>query len=339
MAWIPRLWLVLLALAGPVAADYSAHPAAGALIDELVNKHRFERAAVVELLTKAERQQGIIDAISKPAEKTLTWHRYRQIFLGQDRIREGVQFWRANEAALTRAYALFKVPPEYVVAIIGVETRYGQYRGAWRVLDALTTLTFDYPPRAAFFRSELIQFMLLAREEKKAAEELMGSYAGAMGFGQFISSSYRHYAIDFNGDGGRDIWNSAEDAIGSVANYFGKHGWQGNMPLIADVEQPSVGLLALVSTDPKPASTLADLRKVGYSAFAELADNTPVAVLAFDHEAEAKPAITFRDFYVITRYNHSPLYARAVHELAEAIREAHKVPATETPIRRGSTEG
>jgi membrane-bound lytic murein transglycosylase B len=339
MAWTPRLWLMLLVLAAPVAADYSSHPAAAALVKELVGEHRFAKSAVMDLLAKAERQQGIIDAISKPAEKSLTWHRYRQIFLGQDRIREGVQFWRANEPVLNRAQTLFKVPPEYVVAIIGVETRYGQHRGAWRVLDALTTLAFDYPPRAAFFRSELIQFLLLAREEKKPAEQLMGSYAGAMGYGQFISSSYRHYAIDFDGDGGRDIWDNPEDAIGSVANYFAKHGWQGSIPLIADVERPTAGLLALVSTDPKPATSLGNLRKAGFTAFENLADDALVAVLAFDHEDQAKPAVTSRDFFVITRYNHSPLYARAVHELAQAIREAHNTSVSETPAEPRSTEG
>lgn len=322
MAWIPRLLLVLLAgLAGPAMADYSTHPSAVALVDELVSKHGFDRASLTALMAAAARQDRILESISKPAEKTLAWHEYRKIFLGEDRIREGAEFWQQNQVALDRAFRTLGIPQEYVVAIIGVETRFGRHRGAWRVLDALTTLAFDYPPRAAFFRGELIQFLLLAREENKPAETLMGSYAGAMGFGQFIPSSYRHYAIDFDGDGGRDIWNNTSDAIGSVANYFAKHGWQGGTPLLVDVSEASAGLQALITTDPKPVNTLEEIRRAGFKGADDLAGDTPVAVLAFDQGDGAVPAVVFRDFYVITRYNHSPLYARAVHELAMAIRE------------------
>lgn len=333
MAWIPRLLLVLLAgLAGPAMADYSQHPSAVALVDELVNKHGFDRASLTALMAAAERQDKILESISKPAEKTLAWHEYRKIFLGEDRIHEGVEFWQQNRAALDRAFRTLRIPPEYIVAIIGVETRFGRHRGAWRVLDALTTLAFDYPPRAAFFRSELIQFLLLAREENKPAEALMGSYAGAMGFGQFIPSSYRHYAIDFDGDGGRDIWNNTTDAIGSVANYFAKHGWQGGTPLLVDVSEATAGLQALITTDPKPSKTLDDVRQAGFPGPAGLAGDTPVAVLAFDHGAGAVPAVVFRDFYVITRYNHSPLYARAVHELATAIRERNDATPVDSVV-------
>ncbi len=336
MAWIPLLLLILLVgSACPAIADYSTHPGARALIDELVQKHRFERAELVTLFSGAQKQDKILESISKPAEKTMPWHRYRTIFLGDDRIREGVVFWDQNQAALDQAHKTLGVAPEYVVAIIGVETRFGQHRGAWRVLDALATLAFDYPPRSAFFRSELIQFLLLAREENKAAETLMGSYAGAMGYGQFISSSYRHYAIDFDGDGARDIWANTTDAIGSVANYFSKHGWQGGLPLIVDVAEPSANLQALISTNPEPANTLEQVRQAGFPTHAELAGDTPVAVLSFEHADGVRPAVVFRDFYVITRYNHSPLYARAVHELAMAIREQRNMkPAADAVARQ-----
>ena len=335
MAWTPRLLLLsLLMAAAPAFANYAEHPAALALVDELVSKHGFDRATVSALLAGAQRQDKILESISRPAEKTMPWHRYRTIFLGEDRIREGVTFWQENEAALNRAQAEFRVPPEYVVAIIGVETRFGQHRGAWRVLDALATLAFDYPPRAAFFRSELIQFLLLAREENRPAETLMGSYAGAMGYGQFISSSYRHYAIDFDGDRSRDIWNNPTDAIGSVANYFARHGWQGGLPLIVDVPDAGPSLKALVSTDPKPVRNLAELRRAGFAGDASLADDTPATVLAFDHADGNRVAVVYRDFYVITRYNHSPLYARAVHELAQSIRAQKDALAT-----AGTSEG
>lgn len=335
MAWTPRwkplvpaVFLTLFFSAASAAADYSTHPAAGPFIDEMVNKHGFNRAEVTALLAGAQRQDKILEAISKPAEKTMTWGRYRNIFLGEGRIAEGVVFWQQNEAALARAFETYKVPPDYVVAIIGVETRFGQHRGAWRVIDALTTLGFDYPPRAAFFRSELVQFLLLVREEKHAADTVMGSYAGAMGYGQFISSSYRNYAVDFDGDGTRDIWDNTTDAIGSVASYFARHGWQGGMPLLVDVPRASAAMNALVTTDPKPVRTLADVRATGFNAYAGLPANTPVAVLQFEHETGLRTAVTFRDFYVITRYNHSPLYARAVHELAQAIRTVREAAVT-----------
>ena len=174
---------------------------------------------------KRERKQNILDAIARPAEKTKPWSEYRDVFLTDSRISEGVEFWRANAAALARAQQEYAVPPEIVVAIIGVETRYGRNAGTYRVLDALATLAFDYPPRSDFFRGELTEFLLLAREEGVDPRSLTGSYAGAMGYGQFIPSSFRNYAVDFDGDGKRNIWTNPHDAIGSVANYFGEHGW------------------------------------------------------------------------------------------------------------------
>ena len=266
------------------AADYSTQPDAIRLIDELVHEQGFNAAELKAVLAKATRQDKILEAISRPAEKTIPWYTYRKIFLGSERIDEGVAFWRDNAVVLDQAYAKFGVAPEYVVAIIGVETRFGKHRGAYRVLDALTTLAFDYPPRAPFFRSELKQFLLLAREEKKPAETLMGSYAGAMGYGQFISSSYRNYAVDFDGDGLRDIWDNTADAVGSVANYFAEHRWTGTDPVLIDLGDASGALQAQPATELASTSTLGNLRKSGVTIETALPDSTPVAIHGFQFE-------------------------------------------------------
>ena len=305
------------------AADYSTQPDAIRLIDELVHEQGFNAAELKAVLAKATRQDKILEAISRPAEKTMPWYTYRKIFLGSERIDEGVAFWRDNAVVLDQAYAKFGVAPEYVVAIIGVETRFGKHRGAYRVLDALTTLAFDYPPRAPFFRSELKQFLLLAREEKKPAETLMGSYAGAMGYGQFISSSYRNYAVDFDGDGLRDIWDNTADAVGSVANYFAEHRWTGTDPVLIDLGDASGALQAQPATELASTSTLGNLRKSGVTIETALPDSTPVAIHGFQFEDGQRISVGFNDFYSITRYNHSIMYARAVHELAQSIRTAY----------------
>ena len=304
-------------------ADYSTQPDAIRLIDELVLEQGFNASELKAVLAKATRQDKILEAISRPAEKTMPWYTYRKIFLGSERIDEGVTFWRDNAVVLDQAYTKFGVAPEYVVAIIGVETRFGKHRGAYRVLDALTTLAFDYPPRAPFFRSELKQFLLLAREEKKPAETLMGSYAGAMGYGQFISSSYRHYAVDFDDDGLRDIWDNTADAVGSVANYFAEHRWTGKDPVLIDLGDASGALQAQPATELGSTSTLGDLRKSGVAIETALPDSTPVAMHGFQFEDGQRIAVGFNDFYAITRYNHSIMYARAVHELAQSIRTAY----------------
>ncbi|MEC7105572.1 MAG: lytic murein transglycosylase B, partial [Pseudomonadota bacterium] len=202
------------------AESYLQRQDIDAYINELVQQHDFSRAELEEVFAAAQRRQDIIDLISRPAERRLNWQEYSKIFLDEQRIARGVEFWVQNKETLERAERQYGVPPEVIVAIIGVETRYGRVTGGHRVVDALTTLGFDYPPRAKFFRKELTQFLLLAREEGKNPLSLKGSYAGAMGFGQFIPSSYRHYAVDFDNDGVRDIWQNRVDAIGSVANYF-----------------------------------------------------------------------------------------------------------------------
>jgi len=197
-----------------------------AFANELAESEGFKAEGLLTVFRQAQYKQSIIDAISRPAEKVLTWSEYQDIFLTRSRIVAGNKFMMENKEALQRAYQEYGVPPVIITAIIGVETMYGKNRGNYRVLDALSTLAFDYPPRSSFFRSELRHFLLLVREENPTLVDVKGSYAGAMGYGQFIPSSYRHYAVDFDGDGVRDIWNNPTDAIGSVANYIAEHGWR-----------------------------------------------------------------------------------------------------------------
>ncbi|MEM6708301.1 MAG: lytic murein transglycosylase B, partial [Pseudomonadota bacterium] len=259
---------IALIVYGTAQAEYTEREAVQAFATELVDEHGFDRAALLETLANARKQQSILDAISRPAEKTLSWHEYRPIFVKDSSITQGLEFWREHADALARAEATYGVPAEYIVAIIGVETRWGRILGRYRVLDALATLAFDYPPRSKFFRKELIEFLLLAREEGRDPASLKGSYAGAMGYGQFIPSSYRAYAVDFDGDGERDIWSNPVDAIGSVANYFKQHGWKGAAPVAVLASMPSAEdafgrLDALANENLKPSKTVAELRGMG----------------------------------------------------------------------------
>ncbi len=304
-------------------------------IASLVDEHGFQAEEVRLLLANAERKQSILDAISKPAERTLEWKDYRKIFLTSDRIERGVTFWQDNAEVLARAESTYGVGAQYIVAIIGVETRYGKHMGKYRVLDALATLGFDYPPRAKFFRKELTEYLLMTREEGMDPRAQLGSYAGAMGFGQFISSSFRAYAVDFDGDGVRDILRNKTDAIGSVANYFKRHGWRGDSQVIVPVALQDPAADKLANQGEALRHTVGALRAQGV--VVPCADNAAKAAL-FRMEAAAGTQywVGLNDFYAITRYNHSSMYALAVHQLAEAIAAARSTStaltnATENP--------
>ncbi len=300
------------------AADYSDRPDVDGYIKELTKAHGFERAELLALFGEAQRKQNILDAIARPAEKTKPWSEYREIFLTDSRIRDGVEFWRTNAAALARAQAEYSVPPEVVVAIIGVETRYGTNAGSYRVLDALSTLAFDYPPRSTFFKSELTQFLLLAREEGMNPRTLTGSYAGAMGYGQFIPSSFRAYAVDFDGDGRRDIWGNPTDAIGSVANYFRRHGWTADGPVIEPARVTTPQADAVANESLNLAYTVAQLRALGVT-IDGLPDAAEAGLYRYDGAQGQEYWVGLHNFFVITRYNHSTMYALAVHQLGQAI--------------------
>ena len=312
----------LAACSGAVAehpTPYGERPDIAQYIDALVAEHAFDRADLETLFAGAAQRQDIIDRISRPAEKVWSWGRYKTHLVDPARITKGVAFWAEHEQTLNAAAERYGVAPEYVVAVLGIETRYGDITGGFRVLDALTTLGFDYPPRADFFRKELTEFLLLAREEGKDPTELKGSYAGAMGYGQFIPSSYRHYAVDFDGDGLRDIWGNADDAIGSVANYFARHKWRGDGAVALRLEVDGAQLDDLANQGLKLRHSVADVRARGVDV-----PGVDAASKAALFKLEGTDGIEYwlglHDFYVISRYNHSHLYALAVYELSQAIK-------------------
>lgn len=288
-------------------------------IDTMVAEHDYDRATLVAALSDATSQQKILDAISRPAEKTKTWQEYRAIFLTDQRISAGAEFWRENEAALNRISAETGVPSEILVGIIGVETYFGRITGNYRVIDALTTLAFDYPPRSAFFRKELEHFLLLVRDEGMDVTTATGSYAGAMGRPQFMPSSYRAYAVDSSTDGKRDIWTNWDDVIGSVANYFVAHGWKSNDQVVAEAAlskpwmgKPPKNILA-------PEDTVKSLSNKGVMFVTELPGSQKSQLIRLDGVDGDEYWVGFHNFFVITRYNRSVMYALAAHQLGQQI--------------------
>ena len=309
-----------------LADNYSDQPQVQTFIDMMVDKHGFEREELVVVFNEAQRREDILELMRKPAEKRLQWHEYRKIFLTPARTDGGVAFWKENAAALSKAEAAFGVAPQVVVAIIGVETRYGSNTGRHRVLDALSTLAFDYPPRSEFFTGELEQYLLLAREEDIDVVTTTGSYAGAMGGPQFISSSYRAYAADGDGDGRIDLWQSWPDVFASVANYFKAHKWQtaGRVVTRANGDVPQTALSKGLRLDQTPS---------GLSAAGVEFDcdgNTGDKAMLFELEQENGPEywVGFQNFYVITRYNRSAMYAMAVYQLATELAAASGMATT-----------
>lgn len=329
MRRIPLLlaaWLVFagLASAGPVTPSATEREAAmRAFVEEMTDKHGFDRGGLRALLAGARFQEDIIRAISRPAEAK-PWHEYRGIFVNLARIEGGARFWRDNEGLLRRAEREFGVPPEMIVAIIGVETRYGGNTGKYRVLDALATLAFGYPPRASFFRKELEALLLLAREEGIDLAQVKGSYAGAMGLPQFIPSSYRAYAVDFDGDGRRDLLSSRADVIGSVANYFKEHGWRRGAPVTVPARASGGGLEPLVKAGMKPSLNIETLSAKGVVSDTVLPRGTLASLVRLEGRGGDEYWLGLNNFYVITRYNRSNLYAMAVFQLSREILELRR---------------
>lgn len=306
----------------PPADGFAHRPQVKEFIDQMVKQDGFDKAKLQGWFAEAEPQMAVIEAMERPAEAK-PWYQYRRIFLTDARVRGGVAFWEAHRKALDRAQATYGVPPQIVTAIIGVETFYGRRMGRWPIFDSLATLSFDYPPRADFFRRQLAQYLLLAREEGFNPMKRLGSYAGAMGQGQFMPSSYRQYAVDFDGDGKRNLWVDADDAIGSVANYFAVHGWQTG---------GAIAVPARVQGDPyadhapalKPSFTASQLSAQGIVPVRPLPGAGHLSVIRLEADSGPKYWIGAQNFYVITRYNHSPLYAMAVYQLSQAIRKAYE---------------
>jgi membrane-bound lytic murein transglycosylase B len=298
-----------------VQADYSQRSDVQQFIDEMVEKHDFNRDELVSKLASAKKLDGVLEAISKPAEKVLTWKEYRPIFVTSKRIKGGNKFLKQHHETLQRAEKEYGVPAEIITAIIGVETYYGRLSGKTQVFDSLVTLGFDYPPRSRFFLSELEQFLLLTREEDVDVKDVRGSYAGAMGMPQFISSSYRHYAVDFDGDGKRDLWNNTADVIGSVANYFKVHGWKTGGQVVIPARINSS--IEETRNKLKPHTRIADLAAEGVIPDAAVDDEEKATVITLKGKKGKEYWLGLDNFYVITRYNHSSLYSMAVYQLSQ----------------------
>jgi len=299
------------------------HPGAEAFAERAAQEYGLDPAEVMDLLAGARFKQSIVDAITRPAEAK-PWYEYRPIFLTEKRIEGGAEFWREHRDLIENAAQRYGVDPEYIVAIIGVETFYGRITGGYRVLDALATLAFHYPDtgndRSDFFSRELMQFIALGSEEGLPLREVEGSYAGAMGLGQFMPSSYREYAVDLDGDGRRDLWGSLADVIGSVANYLHRHGWAAGEPVTSRAVVADGADMDRVSRrNLKPETTVAELEAAGFTPLDEQPGDRLAAVTRLREEDGDSYWLTYRNFYVITRYNRSPLYAMAVHDLARAI--------------------
>jgi peptidoglycan lytic transglycosylase B len=329
-AWC-RLALVLVVAAAfaPVRADSTVQapparfdltrPEIKTFIDEVARRNSLSRKSVSRLLAKAQPQPSIIELMTKPAERVVPWWEYHDRFVNEERIALGAQLWQDHRAELERIAAERGVPPEYIIAILGVETKYGRITGRFRVLDALATLAFDYPPRSSFFRKELEEFVLLSREESMDPLKTLGSYAGAMGYAQFMPSSYRRYAVDAQDDKKRDLWDDWGDIFASIANYFREHGWETGGPVLAEV---SLDPDPTFTIDPRNLTlneTLRSLAAQGVEVRSDAPSDTPVMLISAEQSDGPAYRVGFRNFEVITRYNRSPRYAMAVHDLAEAV--------------------
>ncbi len=297
----------------------------GDFADQMVTKHGFEKSQIINWISQAKKKQNIIRLMTPPRRipgrkrRGRPWYKYQRKFITSNHINNGIRYWRRNRHILKRAEKKYGVPAEIIIAIIGVETRYGRNKGGFRIIDALKTLSFDYLRRADFFRQELEHFFLLAREEGSNPLTLKGSYAGAFGIGQFMPSSFRRYAVDFNGDGRRDIWNNHADAIGSVANYFNKFGWEEGKPVMKATQVRPNAVKSLLGLKFEPNYTLAQFKRMGIRYNGNESDNTKVMFVDLRTEIGTAYWVGFKNYYVITRYNHSKHYAMAVYQLSQEI--------------------
>lgn len=311
-------FMICLSTANGVELD---QPEVRSFIDTMVTEHDFDREELRDILGAAEIKQKIIDLISRPAEKTKSWGEYREHFLTRERIVAGAGFWTDNKETLLSISKESGVPIEILVGIIGVETYFGRITGSYRVIDALSTLAFAYPPRAKFFRRELEEYLLLVREEGMRAADATGSYAGAMGRPQFMPSSYRAYAVDSTGDGKRDIWNDWTDVAGSIANYFLEHGWRPGEEVTVQASLGGAwqGAVPEPRNTLKASETIASLSRQGVMFVTDLPADSAGELLTLEGSDGTEHWVGFHNFFVITRYNRSVMYALAVHQLGQEI--------------------
>lgn len=315
----------LVQAAAPASQSETLPENMSAFIRTMSAKHGFDKNKLNTLFRSVELQPRIIEAITRPAE-AMPWFKYRKIFMTEARIEGGVKFMHDNHSALAVIQQKYGVPPEIITAIIGVETSYGKNTGSYRVIDALSTLAFNYPKRSPFFTGELENFLLLCREEHIDPLQPTGSYAGAMGIPQFMPSSFRSYAADFEGDYHRDIWNNPADAIASVGNYFYKHHWQRGQPVVFQAAAQGNGYRKALGGDLKPDRTIAQFKALNVESIETASSDRKAKLLAFELEQGEELLLGLDNFYVITRYNHSPLYAMAVYQLSRAIAEHSETP-------------
>ena len=315
-------FLIISGAHGAPQTPYGKREDVRRFIREVVERHGFIEHELKFLFSRARRESAILAAIAPPKDpQARSWLAYRARFVTDARIAEGTEFWRRHAAALGRAAAAHGVPEEIIVAIIGVETLYGRQMGTWRVIDALATLAFDYAPRADFFRGELEEYLLFAREGGLDVFSVRGSYAGAIGIPQFMPGSYRRFAVDFDGDGAVDLRSSPADAIGSVANFLVKHGWRRGERVHLPARVTGEAHRELVDAGIEPKTSLAELKRFGVETRTDLALDTRVALVELESPGAATEyRLGLRNFYVLTRYNRSVLYACAVYDLAQELR-------------------
>ena len=338
--------IILFFLSTDIFADYSEHPAAQEVIETLVRDHRFEKSYVIQILESAKKQEKILQSMSSPAEFTWTWDRYKKLFIEEKRIINGKKFIKENASLFDRVEEDFGVPREIITSILGVETRYGKIQGSYRVLDSLATLGFDFPRRSKFFKSELIQFFVLSRENNLDINLVQGSYAGAMGYGQFISSSYRAYAIDYDGDGYADLFNSVSDAVASIANYLKKHGWNRDGVIVKKVQLNIVSKIYKLPSNFKKFIPLQYTEGIVEEYIIREGDS--LLSIAIENNLELQNLMNMNNiknknlikagqkiflskpkdqyfigddnFIAITKYNRSHFYAKAVYDLSIEIK-------------------
>ena len=305
-----------------MGGDFANNPNAQQFIDKMVNKHGFDRQQLQEILSQAKRLDSVLrlmdnqaptTSVKPPSGPNGAWLRYRKKFITPDNVQNGVVFWNQYEDALNRAWQVYGVPPEIIVGIIGVETRWGRVMGKTRILDALATLSFNYPRRAEYFSGELETFLLMARDEQDDPLNLKGSFAGAMGYGQFMPSSYKQYAVDFSGDGHINLWDPV-DAIGSVANYFKAHGWVKGDQVAVMANGQAPGL----PNGFKTRYSISQLATAGLTPQQPLGNHQQASLLRLDVGTGYQYWYGLPNFYTITRYNHSTHYAMAVWQLGQA---------------------
>jgi membrane-bound lytic murein transglycosylase B len=330
-------WLLVASLCAgtPAALAIDLHREdVKAFIDEVAAKDSIPKGDLRKVLRAAKSQPSIVAAMDRPAEKAKPWFEYRPIFLTDRRISEGTDFWLAHRQELDRASVRSGVAPEYIAAIVGVETYYGRMMGSYRVLDALSTLAFDYPARAKFFRDELEQFILLSREAKLDPLAVKGSYAGAMGAPQFMPSNYRRFAVDASDDGRIDLWKNWSDVCASVGNYLKEHGWNAGEPVLSEATVEVDKAAELDGRKLALADTVEALQAKGVAFESALPADAPAMLIAADELGGIHWRVGYNNFFVITRYNHSALYAMAVYELAAAVKQQillHDATAKLTP--------